>query len=494
MEMKNNVNIHKSGWGKSIFNYGKWYFLSSILTKGLSVLLLPIYTRYLNPTDYGILQSLNSIALFLPVLLSLSLDSAFGRFFHNYKHSNKQLKLLFSTVFWFVVVYGSLVLFLIFLTSKYWVTELLTVPVFPYVYLAFIPALLTQLAQLGKVFLEQSLQAQKTTLLDVISAILNAGISIWLLIGFHLGVIGRLWGGMVSAVFLVIFYVFYFYRIGYLKFIFSKKLCRQALKYAVPLVPAMAGSWIAGLSDRLVIAKYCTLADVGLYSLAFQLAMILYLIGDAITRVLGPITMSGLVEDKENVKKKMADYALILWTLMLVLNLGIALFAKEFVALISDKAFSSSYSLIAVISFIYVLGMQYRFPMTVISYYNKTWIISTGSVFMGITNLIFNLIFVPIYGYVAAAWATNVSMLLFTLWLFFWGQKLEKVQYKWKRYIQVFGVFSISIVLSVRYLNNEMIDLFSFLCKCGIFFITSLIMVYFTDRNIFQYFLIKKSM
>lgn len=485
--------IHKRSWKSSIINYGKWYFLSSILTKGLSVLLLPVYTRYLDPADYGILQSLNSAALFLPVVLSLSLDSAFGRFFHDYKHSRKQLELLFSTVFWFVAMYGSLVLFLVFVTSKYWVPQLLTVPVFPYVYLAFIPALLSQLAQLGKVFLEQSLQAQKTTLLDVLSAVLNAGISIWLLVSFHLGVIGRLWGGLVSAVFLLIFYVFYFCRIGYLKFIFSKKLCRRTLKYAVPLVPAMAGSWIAGLSDRLVIAKYCTLADVGLYSLAFQLAMILYLIGDAITRVLGPITMSGLVEDKENVKKKVADYALILWTLMLVLNLGIVLFAKEFVALVSDKAFSSSYSLIAIISFIYVLGMQYRFPMTVISYYNKTWIISTGSIFMGVANLVLNLIFIPVYGYVAAAWATNVSMLLFSLWLFYWGQRLEKIQYKWKRYALVFGLFLISIGLSLKYLSNSIISVFSLVCKCGLFIIASFIMVYFTDKNIFQYFRIRKN-
>lgn len=480
-------NIHKRSWRKSVITYGKWYFLSSVLTKGLSIILLPIYTKYLNPTDYGILQSLNSVALFLPVILSLSLDSAFGRFFHNYKHNNKQLELLFSTVFWFVMMYGSFVLLLVFVTSKYWVPGLLTVPVFPYVYLAFIPALLTQLAQLGKVFLEQSLQAQKTTLLDVISAVLNAGISIWLLIGFHLGVIGRLWGGMVSAIFLVIFYIFYFFRIGYLKFIFSKKICEQALKYAIPLVPAMAGSWIAGLSDRLVIAKYCTLADVGLYSLAFQLAMILYLVGDAITRVLGPITMSGLVEDKENVKKKMADYALILWTLMLVLNLGIALFAKELVALISDKAFSSSYSLIAIISFIYVLGMQYRFPMTVISYYNKTWIISLASIFMGISNLVLNLIFIPIYGYVAAAWTTNVSMVLFSLWLFYWGQRLEKIQYKWKRYSLVFIVFSVSIILSSVLLDNTKINFLSVLCKCVIFGFFSFVMLYITNNNIFHY-------
>lgn len=444
MEIKDSINIHENSWKKSIFNYGKWYFLSSILTKGLSILLLPIYTRYLNPTDYGILQSLNSVALFLPVILSLSLDSAFGRFFHDYKNDKEQLKILFSTVFWFVVLYGCILLFIILITSQYWIPQLLKVPIFPYVYLAFIPALLTQLSQLGRVFLEQSLQVRVTTFLDVTSSLLNAGLSIWLLISFNLGVIGRLIGIAFASIFLLIFYILYFWKLGYLKFVFSKQLCFKSLLYAAPLVPALAGSWIAGLSDRLVIAKYCTLSDVGLYSLAFQLAMVLYLVGDAITRVLSPISMSGLVCDKEITKQRMANFALYLWGIMLLANLGISLFAKEVVYLISDKAFHSSYSLIAIISFIYVLGMQYRFPMDIISFHRKTWILTIASIMMGGVNLILNLIFVPIYGYFAAAWATVVAMLVYSLWVMFWGQKLDAIPYNWRKYLYSFLIYLVS--------------------------------------------------
>lgn len=477
-------SIHKKSWRKSIFNYGKWYFLSSILTKGLSIILLPIYTRYLNPTDYGILQSLNSVALFLPVILSLSLDSAFGRFFHDYKHSHKQLQLLFSTIFWFVFLYGTFILLGILATSRYWVPQLLTIPVFPYVYLAFIPALFMQLAQLGKVFLEQSLQAQKTTMLDVISAIINAGLSVWLLISFNSGVIGRLVGGGISAVFLVVFYIFYFHKIGYLRFVFSKTLCLKLLKYAAPLVPAMAGSWIAGLSDRLVIAKYCTMADVGLYSLAFQLAMILYLVGDAITRVLSPISISGLVSDKEETKRKMANYALHLWGGMLLANLGLSLFAKEFVFLISDKAFYSSYSLIAIISFIYVLGMQYRFSMDIISFHKKTWILTVASLLMGVLNLILNLIFVPIYGYFAAAWATIAAMLIYTIWVVLWGQKLDIIPYDWKRYLYVFLAFLFGLcAITILFGDSSEISLFELSQKIVVFFLISLVIIYTTNKG-----------
>ena len=77
--MLTDQSIHKERWSSSIVKYGKWYLLSSFITKGLGILLLPIYTKYLSPDEYGILQGLNSVANFLPFILSLSLDAAFGR-------------------------------------------------------------------------------------------------------------------------------------------------------------------------------------------------------------------------------------------------------------------------------------------------------------------------------------------------------------------------------------------------------------------------------
>lgn len=82
----NSDAIHKGSWLRTIFRYGKWYLLSSLFTKGIGVILLPLYTNNLSTTEYGTLQTLNSIAALLPIILSCSLDSAFGRFFHDYKY------------------------------------------------------------------------------------------------------------------------------------------------------------------------------------------------------------------------------------------------------------------------------------------------------------------------------------------------------------------------------------------------------------------------
>lgn len=69
-------------------------------------------------------------------------------------------------------------------------------------------------------------------------------------------------------------------------------------------MPSVASTWIASVSDRLVIAKYVDLSSVAMYSFAFQISSMVYIIGDAVTRVISPVIMSGLVQDKQSTHQK----------------------------------------------------------------------------------------------------------------------------------------------------------------------------------------------
>lgn len=446
--MTSNINIHNEKWSNSIVKYGKWYLLSSFITKGLGILLLPVYTKYLSPDEYGILQGLNSVANFLPFILSLSLDAAFGRYFHEDKADFKRLQLLYSTVYWFVLIYGAILLFGIFATSKFWLTSLLEVPIFPYAYLSFIPALLNQLALLGRTFLQQTLETKKSTVLDVVSTLLNAGVSVLLLVAFNMGVISSLVGILAGALFLFAYYHIYFSKLRLLTYTFSWKVLGKCLVYSIPMLPSMAGSWISSMSDRLVIAKYCSLASVGLYSLAFQLGQLLYVLGDAITRVLGPIIMSGLVYDKENTKSKITNSAYLIFLIMLFGEIMLYLFSEEFVTFFADERYFESAIFIPIFGFNYVLGMQQRFPTQVISYRKKTWVISAGCILSACVNLGLNIMFVPKYGYVFAVWSSVASNLVYCIWSFFWGQRFEKINYPFGKQVVAFLVFLVLVYMA----------------------------------------------
>ena len=58
------------------------YTVIMVLQKGISFFLMPLYTAFLSPVDYGILGVVSSISSFLSVFISLGLETAAARFYY----------------------------------------------------------------------------------------------------------------------------------------------------------------------------------------------------------------------------------------------------------------------------------------------------------------------------------------------------------------------------------------------------------------------------
>ncbi len=472
--------IHEASWFKSIFKHGKWYVLSSIFTKGIGIILLRIYTDYLTPSEYGILESLKTVSALLPIFISLYLDAAFVRFYHDYKSDKDVLKQLFSSIYWFVLLFGTLVVLIALITSKFWMSDLLEVPVYPYALLSFIAPLFMQIGQLGIVFLRQSLQAKKTTIIEVTSVLINISIVLPLLIIFDLGVLAKLWANLVIALLLFSYYTYYFIRIGLLRITFNKKLLITCLAYSLPLMPNIAAGWIANLSDRLIIAKYIDTAAVGLYSVGYTLAMLLYILQNSITQVVVPISMSGLIRDKDNTEKKIARVSLYLWAFMLLANFMLFLFSKEILYVLSNKDYAEAYMVIPIVGFMYVLSAQYRLFSSVISFKKKTVYISFAAIFQALVNLGLNFIFIPMYGYIAAAITSVVSMLVYSFLILFFSQRLNYIKLNYKKYVWLGMLFIGFLVISYSFVQRD-IGIINLLLKMLIALLSAIIFAIVTD-------------
>ena len=476
------TDIHKGNWGSKILKKGFWYVLSSIFTKGLSIFLLPIYTHYLSVEEFGILQTLNALAGILPMFISLALDSAFTRLFHDYKKSKKQIAVLLSTLYWFILVYGFIVIFLCVISSGFWFENLFEVPVYPYIYLSFIPILLIQLSLLGRGVFTVTLKTKKLATFDAISSIIGGGISVLLMAVWHLGIIGRLSGMALASVCLFIFYTLYLVKNKYLIFIFSKKMLIQSISYSAPLIPYVASVWIGTLSDRLILSLYGGFEKVGIYSLAFQLATIIYILGDGFTRVTNVLITSGLIDDKKNTKENIINYSFITWIFMLTAVLGVFLFAKEFVWLVAPEAYEGAYILIPVITITYVFGIQSRFFTDILSVYKKTWLITFGIFLSASFNLVFNLIFIPFYGALGAALATALSGFLAFIFYYFKSQKMIQINFLTNKMFVNFILISLFYIIVSISGVNDFVSVGNFILK--IFLYASFIFILFLFNKI----------
>src|SRR5205823_14346302 len=87
---------------KELFRHSAIYGLGSIVARILAVLLLPLYTRYLSPTDYGLIETLVALAAVLTALVAQAMKSAFFRFYFDSAEPERRL-LVVRTAFWYVL-------------------------------------------------------------------------------------------------------------------------------------------------------------------------------------------------------------------------------------------------------------------------------------------------------------------------------------------------------------------------------------------------------
>src|SRR6185437_9144892 len=96
---------------KELARHSAIYGLGSIVARILGVLLLPLYTRYLSPSDYGLIETLVALTAVLTALVAQAMKSAFFRFYFDSAELERRL-LVVRTAFWYVMAASTAVLVL----------------------------------------------------------------------------------------------------------------------------------------------------------------------------------------------------------------------------------------------------------------------------------------------------------------------------------------------------------------------------------------------
>lgn len=427
--------LKKSNWLTAIFKHSGWYLLASLSTKALGFLLLPVYTHYLTTADYGVLTSLEVINYLLPFFFSFTLVAAFDRFYHQKVAQRDYLPTLFSSIFWFVLLSGSIVVVLVILSSYFWMPHFLGVPAYPYGILGFAPTLLTEVSLLGFAFFRQSLQAKKVSLILIGSALINIAISLYLVVGLEMGVIGRLWGNLGAALFSFLAILIYAWKRQLIRFVIDKTLLKECMAYSIPLIPLVASNWINIFSDRLIIGKYEDMGAVGIYSIAFHISMILYFLGESIVQVIVPISMAGLENNKLDTKYKLSDYTFYLWIFLLFGCLFTYFFTKPIIAYFLDISFLATHTVIPILCLAMVFQMSHRLYGQVINFHKKTKIFTVGAIGSSGLNILLNFLFIPKYGYIAAAYTTLTVSILYALFILWQSHQIEVMDTPYLKYL-----------------------------------------------------------
>ncbi|HET9324300.1 MAG TPA: oligosaccharide flippase family protein [Gaiellaceae bacterium] len=412
------------------------YGIGSLVSRFIAVLLLPIYTRYLTPADYGLIETLIALSAILTVLLAAGVKSAFFRFYFDEKDEAGH-RTVIRTSFWFTMAMGTagLVLGLVFAAQ---ISDLLfdTSDHANLVRAAFVGLW----AHVNYEQMTSLFRVEQRSVAYLIATLINLGLTVGatllLVVAWDQGPIGVIVGNFTGT--LLVYFGLLAYRREQLGLEWNRHLLREMNRFGMPLVPSALFLWILNFSDRFFLVKLSGPREVGLYSIGVRLASAIILLLAAF-RTAWPAFAYSIDDDREAGRA----YAFVLTYLVTITSwmaLALGVLAPWLVQLLTTPEFYAAERVVPTLAFAAALFGAYIVVVIGIGRVRQTrsnWVI-TGAA--AVLNVVLNLALIPPFGMMGAAVATFGAYALLFLGMAWKAQAVFPAPYQWRRVATALGV------------------------------------------------------
>ncbi|MBF25035.1 MAG: polysaccharide biosynthesis protein [Flavobacteriales bacterium] len=451
---------------KQLFGQTLIYGFSSVIARVLNFLLVPLYTILFIPSEYAIVSEMYTYAAFLMIFGSFGMETTFFRFVE----SNKYKKLnIFGTAFTFVLANSILLLFLgiLFHNKIATIIQHISHPEYVLIFLFIISFDLISIIPFA--LLRQKNQALKFAVFKTINIILNIFFNIFFLIICPFLVEKELLLNFIYLIYdpsISITYVFISNLIASILTLLllvpeikgninkpNYRVFKKMLNYAWPIFIAGLAFMINESIDKLLIKyllpKGIAMRELGIYSACYKLSIFMTLFVQAYRFAAEPFFFSQF--KKPNSKK---TYSLMLEVFVLV-ALVIFLFVTLYIDIIKLIIPNTLYHEVIIIIPIVLLaniflGIYYNLSVWY-KVTNKTKYAAIISIIGAAVTIVLNLLFIPKYGYIGAAWVTLICYTVMMFTSYYLGQKNYKINYNYKSILFYFILAGLLLYISTLF-------------------------------------------
>ncbi|MDO9551435.1 lipopolysaccharide biosynthesis protein [Rhodonellum sp.] len=449
---------------KAFFKDSAIYTLPSLVSRGLSFFLFPLYTQVLSPTDYGAFDILVVFGNLITLTVALEISQGVARYYTEEQDPDKKI-VYASTSFWFSLVcyFLFMVFSLIFSTTltgwllddKSWsgIFQLYTLHIFLY-----------GLFCLIQNQFRWEFRSKTYALISIIVTLTTAGVSVYLAYFLKWGIHGILYG-LISGSFVGCVYGLWNLRSTY-QLKFDSSYLKKMITFSAPLIPSSIAVFMSLYIDRLMINHYLSLEEVGIYGIGYRLASIVGLLMIGFKGALTPLIYNNY--NKKNTPKDLAVIFRYFSAAALMIFLGLSIFSKEILTIITTPAYiPASQVVIYLIPAVFFSNMYVFAPGITIT--KKTHFLIYINMGGALVNFLLNLVLIPRYGISGAAIATFIGYgFVFGVHMII-SQKLYFVPHKWKQLVLAIGVFGLIAGFGLTMDSDYR---FNFLIKLGILIMT----------------------
>lgn len=403
------------------------YGIAGIISRFITVFLVPIYTRIFTPEDYGVMSLVTTSMAVVSIVVVLGLDNSAHRWYWDTEDINHRKSTLASWA-WCQILVSSVLAFLIFFYASWLSLAIVGAEEAAlYFQLAAIALPLSALQKVTHGWLRMQRRPWPTMGYSLSTSLLNILLTILFVIYLSWGLTGIYMAQVITAgVSTVIAIALMRDWISPLHFQWQR--LSEMLHYALPMIPAGLALWIVNLSDRYFLQFYTNTSEVGLYQVGSSLAAFVALITGAFQQAWGPFAMS--IHQQTDAKKVYANVLLAYLWLTSLLSTALALFAPEAIQIFATQQYLGASQVVGILTFSYVMiGLTYIAAIgpAIVKTSTPTGVAIT---FAAGLNLILNFILVPSMGMMGAAIATLISQSIVPVYLFWRSQQLYPIPYR----------------------------------------------------------------
>ncbi len=424
------------------------YGLSSIVGRLLNYLLVPLYTyKFTNAADYGVVSELYAWVAFLVVLLTFGMETAYFRF----RKENTNEKEVFASGFFILTAINLFFVASIFLFNQSIANALLFQEHPEYILLLGIVVVLDGISALPLARLRAEEKALQFAGINFASIFINILLNlVFMLVLFDpnnpgQGVFYILLANLISSAIKPVLLYKDFLQVSFKP---NGQLIRAMLLYAAPLVIAGFAGIINETLDRILLKHLLydetdpsslmhAEAQVGIYSACYKLAMLVTIIIQAFRYAAEPFFFAQhKSENKNQIYVKVMNYFL---AFLCLIFLGVSLNIDILKYFIQNESYWVGLGVVPILLLANVFLGVYFNQSIWYKLSNKTKFGAYIAISGAILTIGINLVFIPIYGYWASAWATLIVYAFQMVLSYVLGQVHYPIPYNLKKFGMYLG-------------------------------------------------------
>ncbi|MEM7349859.1 MAG: oligosaccharide flippase family protein [Acidobacteriota bacterium] len=411
------------------------YAVGELARRGLAFFLLPLYTRYLDPAEYGALEMLSALSSILFACIMLGLPSALTKCYHrDCKTDDDRASLLATTLALdlpVLLVAGSLLAIYAESIGRLVIGE---AGYGPLVRLVVATAVVLSIMAIILASFRARERAKAFVLLNLSQFVPAMILNVVLVVRFDMGVRGVLWGNLISSLIALVLGLWVVRQDSVLRL--ERRLVRPLLRFGLLLVPVMLATWVIDMSDRYVLRLYTSLEEIAVYGVGYKIGMVLQMAIVWPFQLAWPAVSFSISKRSDHLQ----SYARVLTYLLAALTfgwLGLALLSRAGLTALVGENYAEAYRLVLPVALAYVFNGIHFCLNPGVHIAGHTRYLSLISGLAAGLNLGLNFLVVPHYGVLGAAWTTAATFLFIAVATAVLSQRVYPVPHEVGRLIKV---------------------------------------------------------